>query len=204
MRCGHQLLGAGAGGRTARFAAIGRISGDWGGGAFLAEEALWWAARAEDGRGGATALADALPAHFGLATMAELIEALHRGLIAAARRHELAPVLFAVAASGDAVARAIVTRQAEEVVTMAATALARLGLLGSRVPVILGGGVLAARHPLLHGRIVALLAERAPRAVPLVLTAPPVLGAALLALDQAGVHSSAYARVRAAFEPSGG
>ncbi|MBB4892411.1 N-acetylglucosamine kinase-like BadF-type ATPase [Streptomyces olivoverticillatus] len=201
---GINCSGLAPGGRTARFAAIGRISGDWGGGAFLAEEALWWAARAEDGRGGATALADALPAHFGLATMAELIEALHRGLIAAARRHELAPVLFAVAASGDAVARAIVTRQAEEVVTMAATALARLGLLGSRVPVILGGGVLAARHPLLHGRIVALLAERAPRAVPLVLTAPPVLGAALLALDQAGVHSSAYARVRAAFEPSGG
>ena len=38
-------------GRTARFAALGKISGDWGGGAFLAEEAMWWAARAADGRG---------------------------------------------------------------------------------------------------------------------------------------------------------
>ena len=36
---------------TARFAALGPISGDWGGGSGLGEEALWHAARAEDGRG---------------------------------------------------------------------------------------------------------------------------------------------------------
>ncbi|MFC7586672.1 hypothetical protein ACFQYP_25240 [Nonomuraea antimicrobica] len=34
----------------ARFPALGRISGDWGGGQGLAEEALWHAIRAEDGR----------------------------------------------------------------------------------------------------------------------------------------------------------
>ncbi|MGG8407556.1 BadF/BadG/BcrA/BcrD ATPase family protein, partial [Streptomyces sp. 12297] len=38
-------------GRTARFPALGKISGDWGGGGGLAEEALWFAARAADGRG---------------------------------------------------------------------------------------------------------------------------------------------------------
>ena len=52
-------------GRTARFAAVGKISGDWGGGQQLADEAFWWAARADDGRGPATALATALPAHYG-------------------------------------------------------------------------------------------------------------------------------------------
>ena len=51
---------------------------------------------------------------------------------------------------------------------------------------VLGGGVLAARHPLLHDRITQLLAERAPKAVPHVVTAPPVLGAALYALDREG------------------
>ncbi|CAM5341335.1 hypothetical protein SHIRM173S_12097 [Streptomyces hirsutus] len=63
---GINCVGMRPDGRTARFPALGRISGDWGGGWALAEEALWHAARAEDGRGPATALAGTLPAHFGL------------------------------------------------------------------------------------------------------------------------------------------
>ncbi|MFF4225493.1 N-acetylglucosamine kinase [Streptomyces abikoensis] len=196
---GINCSGLAPGGRVARFAAVGRISGDWGGGAHLAEEAVWWAARAADGRGEATALARELPAHFGLSTMPELIEALHLGRIERARRHELAPVLFAVAAAGDAVAGAIVARQADEVVALASAALDRLGLLEAAVPVVLGGGVLAARHPLLHERVVRGLAGRAPRAVPRVVTAPPVLGAALLALDHLGAPPAAYARLREHF-----
>ncbi|MEV4438679.1 BadF/BadG/BcrA/BcrD ATPase family protein [Streptomyces sp. NPDC049577] len=194
---GINCAGLAPGGRTARFPALGRISGDWGGGAHLAEEALWWAARAEDGRGGPTALATALPAHFGLGGMPELIEALHLGRLPRERRHELAPVLFAVAAAGDPTARAIVARQAEEVVAMTVSALTRLELLDADVPVILGGGVLTARHPLLHDRIVALLARQAPRAVPRVVAAPPVLGAALLGLDRLGAPAGAYRRLRA-------
>ncbi|MDX3224188.1 N-acetylglucosamine kinase [Streptomyces sp. ME19-01-6] len=194
---GINCAGLGHGGRTARFPAIGRISGDWGGGGDLSKEAMWWAARAEDGRGAPTALARALPEHFGLATMYDLIEALHLGRIAPARRHELAPRLFAVADSGDEIARAIVARQAEEVVTMATVALTRLELLGEQTPVVLGGGVLAARHPLLDDRVRELLAERAPKAEPRVITAPPVLGAALLGLDRMGAPAAAYARLRA-------
>ncbi|PZG71605.1 ATPase, partial [Streptomyces sp. NTH33] len=62
---GINCVGMRPDGRTARFPALGRISGDWGGGWGLAEEALWYAARAEDGRGEATALSRTLPAHFG-------------------------------------------------------------------------------------------------------------------------------------------
>ncbi|MGP3980014.1 N-acetylglucosamine kinase [Streptomyces sp. KR80] len=184
-------------GRTARFPAIGRISGDWGGGGALAEEALWFAARAEDGRGEPTALARTLPAHFGLPTMYALIEALHRRRVPGARKHELTPVLFATASSGDAVARAIVHRQAEEVVAMATVALTHLDLLDEETPVLLGGSVLAARHPLLHDRITELLAERAPKADPRVVTARPVLGAALLGLDHTGAPPRAARRLRA-------
>ncbi|MFH8563962.1 N-acetylglucosamine kinase [Streptomyces sp. NPDC017988] len=187
-------------GRTARFPAIGRISGDWGGGGGLAEEALWHAARAEDGRGGPTALREALPAHFGLPSMYALIEALHLGHIAAARRHELTPVLFATAAAGDAVARSLVDRMADEVVAMSTVALDRLALLDEEAPVLLGGSVLAARHPQLDDRIRLLLCERAPKAQPRVVTARPVLGAALLGLDQAGAPSETYARVRSHYE----
>ncbi|WP_055594736.1 N-acetylglucosamine kinase, partial [Streptomyces hirsutus] len=191
---GINCVGMRPDGRTARFPALGRISGDWGGGWALAEEALWHAARAEDGRGPATALAGTLPAHFGLPDMPALIEALHLERLAPRRRHELAPVLFATAAGGDPVAGAIVDRQADEVASMAVVALTRLDLLAEETPVLLGGSVLAARHPRLDDRVRALLAEHAPKAVPRVVTAAPVLGAALLGLDHLTAAPSAQAR----------
>ncbi|MEU6929320.1 BadF/BadG/BcrA/BcrD ATPase family protein [Streptomyces sp. NPDC046374] len=183
-------------GRTARFPAIGKISGDWGGGGGLADEALWFAARAEDGRGEATELARTLPEHFGLPTMYALIEALHLGRIPPERRHELTPVLFRTSAAGDPVAGALVDRLADEVVALASVALGRLGLLDEAAPVMLGGSVLAARHPRLDARIAELLAARAPKAVIGVVTAPPVLGAGLLALDAWGAAPGAAARLR--------
>jgi N-acetylglucosamine kinase-like BadF-type ATPase len=186
-------------GRTARFPAIGKISGDWGGGGGLAEEALWYAARADDGRGDATALMRSLPAHFGLPSMYALIEALHLGRIPMERRHELTPVLFATAADGDPVARALIDRLGDEVVAMSVVALDRLGLLDEETPVLLGGSVLAARHPQLDDRIREMLTARAPKAVPRVVTARPVLGAALLGLDAVGADEDAHARVRAHF-----
>ncbi|MGC3003946.1 ATPase, partial [Streptomyces sp. G35A] len=158
--------------------------------------ALWHAARAQDGRGAPTALARTLPAHFGLDGMPALIEALHLEHLPPPRRHELTPVLFATAADGDPVAGAIVDRQADEVVAMATVALTRLDLLDEETPVLLGGSVLAARHPRLTDRIRALLAERAPKAVPRVVTASPVLGAALLGLDHLAAPPPAHRRLR--------
>jgi N-acetylglucosamine kinase-like BadF-type ATPase len=197
---GINCVGMRPDGRTARFPALGRLSGDWGGGWGLAEEALWHAARAEDGRGAATALAGTLPAHFGLPSMYALIEALHLGHLAERRRHELAPVLVATAAAGDPVARSLVDRLADEVVTLATVALTRLGLLGEETPVLLGGSVLAARHPQLDDGVRDLLAARAPKAVPRVVAARPVLGAALLGLDAVGAPEEVHARLRRHFE----
>jgi N-acetylglucosamine kinase-like BadF-type ATPase len=184
-------------GRTARFPALGRISGDWGGGSGLAEEALWYAARAEDGRGGPTALATALPAHFGLPSMYALIAALHLETIPGARKYELTPVLFATSDAGDPVARSLLDRQAEEIVTLAVVALGRLGLLEEEADVVLGGGVMAARNPYLMDALTTRLKVRAPKARPHVVTAPPVLGAALLGLDRIGAPPAAHAALRA-------
>ncbi|CAL9454922.1 N-acetylmuramic acid_N-acetylglucosamine kinase [Streptomyces sp. enrichment culture] len=197
---GINCVGMRPDGRTARFPALGRVSGDWGGGWGLAEEALWHASRAEDGRGAPTKLSRTLPAHFGLPSTHALVEALHLERIPAPRRHELTPVLFATAAEGDAIARALVERQAEEVVAMAVVALTRLDLLDEETPVLLGGGVLAARHAQLNDRIEHMLAERAPKAVPRVVTARPVLGAALLGLDRLGAGQGAQRRLRGHYE----
>lgn len=197
---GINCVGMRPDGRTARFPAIGRISGDWGGGWGLAEEALWFAARAEDGRGEPTELVRTLPAHFGLDSMYALIEALHLEQVEHARRHELTPVLFATAERGDAIARSLVDRLAEEVVTMAVVALTRLELLDEETPVLLGGGVLTAGHARLYDGTRDLLAARAPKAVARVVTASPVLGAALLGLDRVGAGAAAQERARAHWE----
>ncbi|CAM5258249.1 ATPase OS=Streptomyces tendae OX=1932 GN=GUR47_09095 PE=4 SV=1 [Streptomyces tendae] len=140
-----------------------------------------------------------LPAHFGLDSMYALIEALHLRRIEPVRRHELTPVLFATAAGGDPLARSVVDRQADEVVAMATVALTRLDLLAEPAPVLLGGSVLAARHPRLDERIRELLAARAPKAVPRVVMAPPVLGAVLLGLDHMAAAPGARERVREHF-----
>ncbi|MGA8246475.1 MAG: BadF/BadG/BcrA/BcrD ATPase family protein [Nocardioides sp.] len=183
-------------GTTVRFAAVGHISGDWGGGAFLWQEAMWWAARADDGRGPGTALSAELPRHFGVADMAGLIEAVHLGRISEARCLELTPVLFAVAAAGDDVAVRIVRRQAEEAVALALAAMRRLGVLDEPIDVVLGGGVLTAGHALLMDEIDRLLQESAPRARTAVVRTPPVVGAALLGLDRIGAPPDARQRLR--------
>jgi N-acetylglucosamine kinase-like BadF-type ATPase len=131
--------------------------------------------------------------------MAALIEAVHLGVIPADRCHLLNPVLFEVAVSGDAVATDIVRRQAQEVVALAAAAIRRLGLTAVPVEVLLGGGVLTAGHAMLMDTIDELLHEQAPLAVTRVVTAPLIVGAALLGLDRIGATDQAAASLRAAY-----
>jgi N-acetylglucosamine kinase-like BadF-type ATPase len=190
-------------GSTARFAAVGHISGDWGGGGNLWQEAMWCAARAEDGRGPLTVLSDALPRHADLESMSELIAAVHLGTLSEAQCMELTPLLFAVAAAGDEVASGLVRRQAEEVVALAVAAMRRLGVLGEPIPVVLGGGVLTAGHQQLMDEIERLLAEAAPLAEPRVVRTPPVVGAALLGLDRIGAASGVRDRLRESFAAVG-
>jgi N-acetylglucosamine kinase-like BadF-type ATPase len=183
-------------GREARFAAVGHISGDWGGGGFLWAEAMWWAARAADGRGPGTALCEALPAHFGLGSMDALIEAVHLGKLPVARCLEMTPLLFDVADAGDPVAVDLVLRQAAEVAGLAVAALRRLDLLDEPTPVVLGGGVLTAGHRLLLDAVDDLLAERAPKASTRVVTTPLVIGAGLLGLDHLSASPQARQRLQ--------
>ncbi|MFC7615719.1 N-acetylglucosamine kinase [Actinokineospora soli] len=193
---GINCVGRAADGRTVRFPALGPITGDWGGGGDIGRLALWHAVRAEDGRGPATALSRAVAAHFGHATATELALAIHLDHDVGARLGGLAPVVFQVAAEGDDVACSIVRKQGEEVATFAAAALRRLDLTGSPADVVLGG-VLRSRDPLLFEAIHARLAELAPRARTRVVTAPPVVGAALLGVDALGPAQPAEARLRA-------
>ncbi len=198
--CGYgtNCSGVAPSGRIFRFPAVGEISGDWGGGLDLGGAALWHAIRAEDGRGERTTLRRLVPAHFGLTRPRQVLEAMHFGRIAQDRVVELPPVVFAAAKDGDAVALSIVERQAEEVVAMAGTAIRRLGMTALDVDVVLGGGIFHNDDERFFERIERGLTAIAPRSGIRVLTAPPVIGAALIGLDRRGARPAAHARARSA------
>lgn len=195
---GINCVGRAADGRTVRFPALGTLSGDWGGGGDIGLLALWHACRAEDGRGPDTVLAGMVAAHFGMTSATDVATAAHLDHAVVERLDELPPLVFAVAGSGDEVARSIVVRQGEEVVAMAAAALRRLDLIAARPTVVLGGGVLRSRDPLLLGLVRDGIRAAAPNAELTVVTAPPVLGAALLGLEALGAAPSAERRLRSA------
>lgn len=195
---GINAVGLRADGAVVRFPALGMISGDWGGGWHLGEQALWHAARAVDGRGPHTALVDALPAVFGLSELNALIEALHFERIPNAELARLSPAVFAAAADGDGIAASLVERQAAEIVAFAAAALRRLGLADAAVPVVLGGGVLAGAHDQLLPAVRSGVHAIAPSARIELVRARPLVGAASLALERSGADTDAIDRARRA------
>jgi N-acetylglucosamine kinase-like BadF-type ATPase len=192
---GINCVGVSPDGRHARFPALGTISGDWGGGYDVGLAAIHAAARSEDGRGPHTSLERSVPAYFGLAAPHELAEEIHRKRIDGRRLEELPPVVFAEAQE-DAVAAEIVDRLAAEVVALARVALERLELQRVPAEVLLGGGLLQATNGRLLGAIEAGLHETAPAAVVRQAASPPIVGAALLALDEIGAGGEAQERLR--------
>ena len=192
---GINCVGVGPDGSQVRFPSLGAITGDWGGGYDVGAEALFAAARSEDGRGARTSLEHAVPRHFGLDSPLQLAEELHARRISQRRLIELAPVVFAEA-SHDEAAAAIVERLADEVVALARVALTRLGLDRQPVDVVLGGGLLRARDERLQAAIVAGLAEVGAEITVQTTDAPPVVGAALLGLDWLEADDGAKDRAR--------
>ena len=192
---GINCVGVAPDGRTARFPALGEITGDWGGGRDVGFAALAAAARSEDGRGPRTSLERTVPRHFGLETPLELAEEIHRSRIPEHRVVELAPVVFAAAAD-DAVAAQIVDRLGAEVVALARAALERLDLTREPVEVLLGGGVLQAGDGRLLASIESGLREVGPAITVRRTHSAPIVGAALRALEELGAGPEAQARLR--------
>jgi N-acetylglucosamine kinase-like BadF-type ATPase len=195
---GINAAGAGPGGRLARLPALGELSGDLGGGSWLATQGLGAAVRARDGRGERTALEQLVPARLGYGRPSAVLTALRSGRLDYGRLvQDVPPVVLEAASAGDAVAGAIVDTMADEVVTMVRALLRRLGMLRGEPDVVLGGGVFRSNDERLIGRVRAGVERVAPGASVVVLHAPPVVGAALLGLDALGAGAEAAERLRA-------
>jgi N-acetylglucosamine kinase-like BadF-type ATPase len=193
---GINCVGVAPDGQHVRFPSLGAITGDWGGGYDVGLGALFAAARSEDGRGARTSLEQSVPAHFGLERPVEVAEAIHRGEFGHRRLVELAPLVFAEAAHDDEAAK-IVDHLADEVVALARATLVRLALTDEPAEVLLGGGLLRAGDERLIARIEAGLRDVGPRLVVHATASPPIVGAALLGLDELGLDGDAHDRLRA-------
>lgn len=200
---GVNCMGMAPSGETAALRAIGAISGDWGGGRDLGMAALAAAVRARDGRGRRTILERTVPRHFGLSRPIAVTEALYAGRLEEVRLRELAPAVFAAAGGGDAVGREIVDRLADELARMAVAIVRRLHLTRTDVEVILAGGIFKADDPPLLERLAGNIHRAAPRAQIKPMRVDPVLGAALLGLEQLRPRPAASTidRLREAFAP---
>jgi N-acetylglucosamine kinase-like BadF-type ATPase len=198
--CGYGIncSGVAPDGRITRFPAVGPISGDWGGGNDIGEAGLWHAIRSEDGRGPKTELQRTIPACLGYRRPFQVLTALHTGKLDIDRIAQLPPVVFETAARGDATARSIIDRQADEVVALATTAIRRLRMTRLDVDVVLGGGIFRNEDAAFFERIRDGVAQVAPAATMTVLSDPPVIGAAELGLDRVGATRAAHVRARAA------
>jgi N-acetylglucosamine kinase-like BadF-type ATPase len=194
---GINCMGRNAAGRQSRFAALGGVTGDWGGGHHLGEKALWHAVRAQDGRGPQTLLQQAVAEHFDRPDPLSVGIAIHLAEIPDDRLNELAPVVFSVAAAGDEIAGRLVDRLAAEIAVLATVSMRRLDLLERPVDLVLGGGVARSRDARLFDRLTGHVLEANPQTSIIVVDAAPVVGAALLGLDALGATPDIADRVRA-------
>jgi N-acetylglucosamine kinase-like BadF-type ATPase len=122
-------------------------------------------------------------ARFEMDRAIDVTMAIYDGRIAERRMDQLAPDVVTAAAAGDAVAVRIMETLADEVASWATAAIRRAGMSELEVPVVLAGGVARGADPLLTRLVTERVRAVAPAAKIGVLHAPPVLGAALLALD---------------------
>ncbi len=193
---GMNCVGLAPDGRQVRFPSLGPITGDWGGGYDVGMAALMAASRSADGRGARSSLERAVPAHFELAEPFDVARALHLREIPMGRLGELARVVFALA-DDDEVAREIVHRLGDEVIAFACATLRRLDLIDEAPDVVLGGGLLRNAPASAIARIEDRIRALAARANVLVADTAPIVGAALLGLDELDASTTAGVRARA-------
>jgi N-acetylglucosamine kinase len=181
---GSIVYGRNARGSAARAGGWGHILGDEGSGYWIGRAALAAVVREADGRGPATGLSSAVLDHFGAETAGGLIHIVYNRDVPRTHVAALGPIVQHAASSGDAVARDILERAAEELVLAARSVASRLEMRGEPFPFVLAGGIFRV-VPWLVDELGRRLLEVAPRCHVQSLAEEPAVGAVSLALAEA-------------------
>jgi N-acetylglucosamine kinase-like BadF-type ATPase len=175
-------------GREGRVTGCGSVYGEYGGAVELVARAVQAMALAWTQRGQPTRLTGAFVKAAGATGEVDLLEGLYLG------RYSLgpaaAPLVFRVAAEGDPVAQETIRWAGRELASLAIGVIRQLELVVSAFDVVLAGSLYDG-GPLLIDAMRDRIQSVAPGARLVRLTAPPVVGGVLLAMEQTGLETSA-------------
>ncbi|MBD2847641.1 ATPase [Paenibacillus sp. IB182496] len=173
-------------GEELQYGGFGYVYGDGlGTGKDLANHALRTAIRSWQGREAPSLLCELVPDALGHATMEAMYDALLDGDVRPPA--ELAKLMFEAAAQGDPPAIAVLEAEGAEHANAVGALIRRLGMQDEAFDVVLIGSVLMrGGSPHMVEAIRTGVAAVAPAARVVKLTADPVVGAALCALESAG------------------
>jgi N-acetylglucosamine kinase-like BadF-type ATPase len=180
---GSICCGINAQGKRVYAGGWGPLAGDEGSGSWIARRALQAVARAGDGRGTETVLAESALSYFNVATTDDLLIAIYAPGMTNDRIAGFGKFVIEAANEGDEVAREIVVNAGRELGVAAVAVIRKLRMARERFPVGYVGGVFAAGNLLLDP-----LREEITRVAPNALLAPPKLLPAVAAARMAREH----------------
>ena len=183
---GSSCYGRTTDGRNWMSGGRGHLVSDEGSGCWMGLQAIRAAVRAHDGRAPATPLLGGVLAALNINEIDDVLNRLYVVGISRAELAALAPMVVREAMAGDAAALGIVQKGADDVAELV-DAVARKLEMGAPEVCIVGG--LLNTGPIIFDSYQAAMLRRVPTADIKTAEQPPVMGAALLALELAGVHN---------------
>jgi N-acetylglucosamine kinase-like BadF-type ATPase len=190
---GSIAYGRNARGEAARAGGWGHLIGDEGSAYWIGREALAAVMRAADGRGPLTRLAGDVVTHFGVGDVSGLPRIVYDRETPRWNVAALGPIVQNASEEGDAVARHILERAADELVLAVQSVASRLEMRGDPFICVLAGGAFRGT-PWLADEMPRRLVEVAPLCQVRVLEEEPAIGAVRLALAEVrgGAHIPRY------------
>ena len=171
---------------------LGRQSGNPGGSADIAIEAVFWALRMDEGSAPKTRLHGEILKALGLPDYDALIKEHREGGLAFSYRAMgvVTPLVFRLASEGDERAQDVLIRVGRWMGEQTGAVMRRVGIDGLESDVVLAGSVFRGENPLLIDSLTLHLHCFAPRARTRLPLYHPVIGAYLLALEADGLEAT--------------
>ncbi len=167
---------------------VGRISGDWGGGADISAEMIRVIVRAWDGRGDETVLSAMVLDALKIESIPVLVSQIYHDEINFQSILFIVPLLFEAAKQEDAVACRIISAIGEEVGITARALIHKLDLKDSACEVVLAGSIFKGEGTLLIQTITGNITKEFPAMEIKRPSHEPVVGSLWLALEEMGVQ----------------
>jgi N-acetylglucosamine kinase-like BadF-type ATPase len=197
---GTVVAGRNEAGETFRTLGLGPIFGDFGSATDIAEDAMRAVAEDFTGMGPHTSLGRLFCSRAEAGSPGELLERFSRHPEQLDRIDLFAPLVFEAAEAGDVVARTIAERAGGTLGTTAGQVSRRLGMADLPVEVVLAGGVFRGGSRALIAAFEREVHRTSPNAIASRLEVPPVVGAALRAMELTGASDLGEVHLRLSLE----